>query len=112
MRFGSPHRAFLIVVGVLLACANGNGAPAFSTDAVPPLALPSVRIAEIHYDNTGTDTGEAIEISGPAGTSLTGWQIVLLTGPRLHALRTTRNCSAAQFPPLAERAAWSCRRIR
>ena len=30
-------------------------------------ASPSVFINEIHYDNTGTDTGEAIEIAGPAG---------------------------------------------
>ena len=39
-----------------------------------------VRISEIHYDNTGTDAGEAIEISAPAGTDLTGWQIVLYNG--------------------------------
>ena len=30
-------------------------------------------INEIHYDNTGKDTGEAIEIAGPAGTNLSGW---------------------------------------
>ncbi|MDP3910830.1 MAG: hypothetical protein Q8Q14_10620, partial [Gemmatimonadales bacterium] len=42
--------------------------------------LPSVRISEIHYDNTGTDAGEAIEVSGPAGTNLTGWTIVLYNG--------------------------------
>ena len=42
--------------------------------------LPSVRISEIHYDNTGTDAGERIEVSGPAGTSLTGWSIVLVNG--------------------------------
>jgi len=35
---------------------------------------------EIHYDNTGTDAGEAIEIAGPAGTNLTGWSIVLYNG--------------------------------
>lgn len=37
-------------------------------------------INEIHYDNTGTDAGEAIEIAGPAGTILTGWSIVLYNG--------------------------------
>lgn len=37
-------------------------------------------INEIHYDNTGTDSGEAIEIAGPAGTNLTGWSIVLYNG--------------------------------
>lgn len=43
-------------------------------------AQTSVFINEIHYDNTGTDTGEAIEIAGPAGTNLTGWSIVLYNG--------------------------------
>lgn len=47
---------------------------------IAPAALPTVRISEIHYDNTGTDTGEAIEVSGPAGTNLTGWSIVLYNG--------------------------------
>ncbi len=40
----------------------------------------TVFINEIHYDNTGTDAGEAIEIAGPAGTDLTGWSIVLYNG--------------------------------
>lgn len=39
-----------------------------------------VFINEIHYDNTGTDAGEAVEIAGPAGTDLTGWAIVLYNG--------------------------------
>jgi len=39
-----------------------------------------VFINEIHYDNTGTDSGEAIEIAGPAGTDVTGWSIVLYNG--------------------------------
>ena len=40
----------------------------------------TVFINEIHYDNTGTDTGEAIEIAGPAGTDLSGWSLVLYNG--------------------------------
>ncbi|MDJ0674951.1 MAG: hypothetical protein QNJ36_06160 [Calothrix sp. MO_167.B42] len=40
----------------------------------------SVFINEFHYDNDGTDTGEFIEIAGPAGTDLTGWSIVLYNG--------------------------------
>jgi len=40
----------------------------------------SVFINEFHYDNDGTDTGEAIEILGPAGTDLTGWSIVRYNG--------------------------------
>lgn len=37
-------------------------------------------ISEIHYDNVGSDTGEAIEVQAPEGTDLTGWQIVLYNG--------------------------------
>ena len=40
----------------------------------------SVFINEIHYDNGGTDLGEAIEIAGPAGTDLNGWDLVLYNG--------------------------------
>jgi len=39
-----------------------------------------VFINEFHYDNASTDTGEAIETAGPAGTDLTGWDIVLYNG--------------------------------
>jgi uncharacterized protein len=40
----------------------------------------NVFINEIHYDNSGTDTGESIEIAGPANTDLTGWTLVLYNG--------------------------------
>ena len=39
-----------------------------------------VFINEIHYDNAGTDMGEAIEVAGPAGEGLSGWSIVLYNG--------------------------------
>ena len=40
----------------------------------------SVFINEIHYDNDGLDSGEAVEIAGPAGTELSGWKIVRYNG--------------------------------
>jgi hypothetical protein len=40
----------------------------------------TVFINEIHYDNAGGDTGEAIEIAGPAGTDLNSWSLVLYNG--------------------------------
>jgi predicted extracellular nuclease len=40
----------------------------------------TVFINEIHYDNAGADTGEFVEITGPTGTDLTGWQLVLYNG--------------------------------
>ncbi|MBY0495724.1 MAG: DNA/RNA non-specific endonuclease [Cyanobacteria bacterium] len=41
---------------------------------------PNIFINEIHYDNTGGDVGEFIEIAGPAGTNLAGYTIVLYNG--------------------------------
>jgi hypothetical protein len=43
-------------------------------------ATSTVFINEIHYDNANTDTGEAIEIAGAAGTNLAGWTILLYNG--------------------------------
>lgn len=40
----------------------------------------AVFINEFHYDNTGEDVGEFIEIAGPAGTDLTGYSLVLYNG--------------------------------
>ena len=40
----------------------------------------SVFINEIHYDNSSSDGGEAIEIAGPSGTDLTDWAILLYNG--------------------------------
>jgi DNA/RNA endonuclease G (NUC1) len=48
--------------------------------ALPPVGLPDTRFSEIHYDNTGADVNEKIEIEGPAGQDLAGWSIVLYTG--------------------------------
>lgn len=44
-----------------------------------PLASP-VFINEFHYDNDGTDSGEFVELVGPGGTDLTGWQLLLYNG--------------------------------
>jgi uncharacterized protein len=49
----------------------------------------TVFINEIHYDNTGTDTGEAVEIAGLAGTDLTGWSLVLYNGSNGSVYDTT-----------------------
>ncbi len=53
-----------------------------SADTKPSRVMGSttVFINEIHYDNTGTDAGEAIEVAGPAGTNLSGWSLILYNG--------------------------------
>jgi DNA/RNA endonuclease G (NUC1) len=45
-----------------------------------PIVLPETRFSEIHYDNSGDDVNEQIEIEGPANTDLSGWSIVLYNG--------------------------------
>jgi len=42
--------------------------------------MPDLRFTEIHYDNAGSDVGEAIEIEGPAGMDITGYLVVLYDG--------------------------------
>lgn len=47
---------------------------------VPGMQTETVWINEIHYDNTGGDTGEFIEIAGTAGTNLANYTLVLYNG--------------------------------
>src|SRR4051812_1725767 len=62
-----------LTVGILAAggLAVAPAASASSTDA---------RITEIHYDNAGTDTGEAIEVTAPSAVDLKGLSLVLYNG--------------------------------
>ena len=43
-------------------------------------ALPVVWINEIHYDNSGTDVNEFVEIAGTAGSDLSSLQLLLYNG--------------------------------
>jgi hypothetical protein len=63
--------------GASLGTASATGTILNDDIAPPPAPL---FINEIHYDPAGTDTGERIEIAGPAGTDLTGWTVVLYNG--------------------------------
>jgi DNA/RNA endonuclease G (NUC1) len=56
----------------------------------PPPPLPAVRVVELHYDNTGTDVGEFVEVEAPKGSDLTGWSIVLYNGAVADAAVTYR----------------------
>lgn len=49
----------------------------FVTVAAPAHA---VFINEIHYDNSGADSGEAVELAGAAGVDLSGWSLVFYNG--------------------------------
>ncbi|WP_395373817.1 endonuclease [Marinicella sp. W31] len=48
----------------------------------------SVYISEIHYDNSGSDYGEFIEITGPAGTNLSGWKVLGYNGSNRSVYKT------------------------
>ncbi len=45
-------------------------------------------INEFHYDNEGIDTGEFVEVAGPAGTDLSGWTVVGYNGANGEVYRT------------------------
>ncbi|MDH5506695.1 MAG: ExeM/NucH family extracellular endonuclease [Anaerolineae bacterium] len=65
-------RIFIIIL-ITIAILVGASSPAQA-------AFPDVFINELHYDNASTDVGEAIEVAGPAGTDLSGWNIALYNG--------------------------------
>lgn len=50
-------------------------------------ALP-IFINELHYDNVGSDTGEAVEIAGVAGIDLSGWSLDFYNGNDGHSYMT------------------------
>ena len=86
MRFPLRGAAILALVVITGSCTDRQlfePSPEGATAVTPvrsSVHMPAVRISEIHYDNEGTDTGEAIEISAPAGTDLTGWSVILYNG--------------------------------
>ncbi len=64
-----------IILGVILVLMTSL---LFNSTGV--LAAEPIFVNELHYDNDSTDTGEAIEVAGPAGADLFGWSIVLYNG--------------------------------
>ena len=51
-------------------------------DSAQPMLIADgdIFISELHYDNAGTDEGEAIEVQAPVGIDLSGWSLVLYNG--------------------------------
>lgn len=82
MRFRTGLAFATLVVAVVSCSENSVTGPSApdSPRFVAAAAVPLVRISEFHYDNAGTDVGETIEVSGPAGTNLAGWSLVLYNG--------------------------------
>lgn len=78
-RTDRPYRLAMVSVTAVASAALTSTALVGTAFAVPGTGSP-VLISEIHYDNDGTDSGEAIEVQAPAGTDLTGWSLVLYNG--------------------------------
>lgn len=74
---GSRRARSLQLVGALTAIATVALVGASTASAAEP---DSPFISEIHYDNVGADTGEALEIEAQAGFDLAGWKIALYNG--------------------------------
>lgn len=79
-----PDETFTITLtsptgGSTLGTASATGTITNDDVGAPPPA-PVVFINELHYDNTGADVGEFIEVAGTAGINLTGWTLVLYNG--------------------------------
>lgn len=51
-----------------------------TNDDANPVGPATIFINEIHYDNSGADVNEAIEVAGTAGLDLTGYRLVLYNG--------------------------------
>ena len=88
---------------IVLACSEKSitgpeQTPALRATVMSAAALPDVRISEFHYDNSGTDQNEKIEISGPAGTNLTGWKLVLYNGSSTSLLPYNTNNLVQTIP--------------
>ncbi|MGH8840157.1 MAG: ExeM/NucH family extracellular endonuclease [Jiangellaceae bacterium] len=64
----------LCVAAATAASASVAAPPATAVEPTVPF------ISEFHYDNTGTDAGEFVEVQVPPGASTVGWSIVLYNG--------------------------------
>ncbi len=75
------------IYGTAANCDGGNnnggntgGGNEGSGNETPSSDTSLIFINELHYDNSGSDQGEAIEVAGPAGTNLAGASLVLYDG--------------------------------
>jgi hypothetical protein len=55
-----------------VACVYQNGCPR--------VRLPEIWINELHYDNTGVDVNEFVELAGPAGERVDNWLLLAYDG--------------------------------
>ncbi len=61
-------------------CVFNNDCSGLGGGSGNPPVTSNAWINEIHYDNSGTDQGEFVEIAGTQGLSLSGWKILAYNG--------------------------------
>ncbi len=66
--------SILSILAIIVSVFAIIGSTLFAQTTTP------IFINEIHYDNAGSDSGEGIEVAGPAGTNLSGWTVALYNG--------------------------------
>ena len=69
-----------IAVGTVTVTASAGGKTGSGPLTVSAPVASVAHINEIHYDNAGTDEGEAVEIIAAANSDLTGWKLLHYNG--------------------------------
>lgn len=69
-----------IVNATLRIIFNENTRQYWIDDVTPGSAYVDLWINEFHYDNTGNDVGEFVEVAGLAGVNLSGYKLALYRG--------------------------------
>lgn len=75
-----PTETFTVTLSNPTGGTSFTDAIAIGTITTDDTAPVTVFINEFHYDNSGVDANEAIEIAGTAGADLTGYSLVLYNG--------------------------------
>ncbi len=75
-----PTETFTVTLSTPTGGVTFTDATAIGTITTDDAAPVNIWINEFHYDNSGTDANEAIEIAGTAGLNLSGYSIVLYNG--------------------------------
>jgi uncharacterized protein len=91
-------RRFLVLA--VVAALFASVVPGMAAPRVQAVQAPGdIFISEFHYDNAGTDVGEFVEITAPAGTDLSGWSIVRYNGSTPAAAIVYTTPAAAETLP-------------
>ena len=76
------HNPFILDSTLARRAFNLSGSPE------PPTASDTLWVNEIHYDNTGGDQNEGVELAGLEGTNLLGWTLSFVNGNGGSAYKT------------------------